>query len=215
VPTTPTTPGTPTTTTVPSTAEDRFYNPHARQTLATYCTSCHSDTTNAAYNAYALNGFPVDDVSFANTVMRGDLNNPEGSLLLQKATGAVTHGGGAVLKTTDPGYEWLLNWIRQGMVKDEFSKGPRIFVRHIQPVLDRQCFGCHSNGAGGYTVGSNLNTNYQEMLSVTDPNNAAGSAVLTKNDGTRNHAGGAPWGANTPERTLIIEWINDGRLFNR
>ncbi|MGE0713773.1 MAG: hypothetical protein AB7N76_35790 [Planctomycetota bacterium] len=207
---------TPTTqTTVPPTAEPRYYNPHVRQVLYTYCTSCHSNTADPAYNAYPLNGYPVDDVSFQNTVMRGDVNDPEGSLLLKKATGAVSHAGGAVLETSDPGYEWLLNWVRQGMVKDQYSTGPKTYVRNIEPILSSQCFGCHSNGTGGYTVGSNLNTNYQELLSVTDTADPTNSLILRKNDGRLSHAGGAGWRAGTPERDLLLQWIADGRIYTR
>lgn len=200
---------------VPPTAEPRYYNPQVRQVLYTYCTSCHSDVTSPAFNAYELNGFPTDDMSFQNTVMKCDPNDPEGSLLLQKATGAVAHGGGAVLQTSDPGYEWMLNWIRQGMVKDQFSAGPRLFVQHVNPLLSSQCFGCHSGGTGGYTVGNDVNVNFQELLSVTDAANAANSLILRKNDGTLGHAGGAGWRVGTPEYDLIVEWIQDGRLFNQ
>jgi hypothetical protein len=40
---------------------------------------------------------------------------PEHSLLLRKATGAVPHGGGKLMKPGDDNYQLIVAWIRQGM----------------------------------------------------------------------------------------------------
>ena len=200
---------------IPTTSEDRYYNPHVRGTLLNSCTSCHASSANpAAVNAYELSGFPTDAMSFNNTKDRTNDLDPESSLLLQKALGNLNHGGGAVLKRTDIGYAWIVNWIRQGSRLDEFVNAPRTFVRNIQPILDRGCFGCHSGGAGGFTVGTNLQSNFQEMLSETETAVPANSRVIRKNDGGINHAGGNPWAAGRPERDVVLQWILDGRRFN-
>jgi mono/diheme cytochrome c family protein len=202
---------------VPTTAEDRFYEPHVRNVLYNYCISCHADTADAAYAAYPLNGFPSGVGVYNETLNRVDLNDPEGSLLLAKMsnTSAVPHGGGEILKPGDVGYAWVLNWVRQGAVYDQASLGPRTFANHVQPILSAQCFGCHSGGTGGFTVASNANitAGYNEMLSVTTANDGPGSLIIRTNDGTDGHAGGAGWTVGTAERAVILQWITDGRLF--
>jgi len=45
---------------------------------------------------------------------RTNLYEPENSLLLRKPLMEVAHGGGRRLKKTDPGYEFLKDWIAQG-----------------------------------------------------------------------------------------------------
>lgn len=203
------------TTPIPTTSEDRYYNPHVRSVLLTYCTSCHANSNNpAALAAYELSGFPTDINSFNETRSRTNDMDPEASLLMQKALGNLSHGGGKVLDRSDAGYEYLVNWVRQGARLDEFVNAPRTFARDIQPILNRSgCFGCHSGGAGGYTVGNDLMTNYNEFLSVTETGNPANSRVILKNDGGLNHVGGAPWTPGRAERDVVLEWIQDGRRY--
>ncbi|HUQ92264.1 MAG TPA: DUF1553 domain-containing protein [Bryobacteraceae bacterium] len=47
-------------------------------------------------------------------VPRIDLANPEKSLLLQKATGSVAHGGGKRFAVGSPEYQIVLDWVRKG-----------------------------------------------------------------------------------------------------
>ena len=49
---------------------------------------------------------------------RTNLYEPENSLLLRKPLMEVAHGGGRRLKKTDPGYEYLRDWIAQGCQVD-------------------------------------------------------------------------------------------------
>lgn len=199
---------------IPTTSEDRYYNPQVRGTLLNSCTSCHASSSNpAAVAAYELSGFPTDPMSFNNTKSRTNALDPEASLLLQKALGNLGHGGGAVLKRSDVGYEWIVNWIRQGSRFDQFENSPRTFARDVQPILDRNCFGCHAGGAGGFRLSADLMANYQEMLSVTQTAVPASSIVIRKNDGGINHTGAAPWAAGRPERDVVLQWITDGRRY--
>jgi hypothetical protein len=214
-PPTTTPPVTNNTTPIPTTSEDRYYNPHVRSVLLTYCTSCHANSSNpAALGAYELSGFPTDINSFNETKARTNDMDPEASLLMQKALGNLSHGGGKILDRSDAGYAYLVNWVRQGARLDEFVNAPRTFARDIQPILNRSgCFGCHSGGAGGYTAGNDLMTNYNEFISVTETANPANSRVILKNDGGLNHAGGAPWRVGRVERDVVLEWIADGRRY--
>ena len=206
---------TPPTTGVPTTSEDRFFDPHVRSALFTYCVGCHASPGDPAYAAFPLSGFPSDTASFTETVNRVDAANPEGSLLLQKATNAVPLQGGPVLRTSDVGYEYILNWIRQGQIRDQFVNAPRTFTRNIQPILDRQCYGCHSGGAGGYGLSGDVTANYQGFLAITDPVTPTNSRALRKNDGRIGHNGGAPWVGTSPDRAVVIQWLVDGRRFSQ
>ena len=59
---------------------------------------------------------------------RVDLQNPEKSLLLQKPTFAVAHGGGEQLPLGSPDYQTMLHWIRKGApYEDEVpAAGPSV-----------------------------------------------------------------------------------------
>lgn len=50
---------------------------------------------------------------------------PERSLLLEKATGAVPHTGGALMSSSDADHETLIAWIREGARADE-ADGPEL-----------------------------------------------------------------------------------------
>ena len=45
---------------------------------------------------------------------RIDIQKPEGSLLLLKATASVPHGGGQRFATDSPEYRSILQWVRDG-----------------------------------------------------------------------------------------------------
>src|SRR5436190_6017467 len=57
---------------------------------------------------------------------------PEKSLLLQKASGQVPHGGGVRLPADSDGYAVLREWIRQGAPKDE-AEDPTLVAFDIEP----------------------------------------------------------------------------------
>ncbi len=47
-------------------------------------------------------------------IPRIDLKQPEKSLILQKATGSIPHGGGRRFKTDSPDYQMILEWVKSG-----------------------------------------------------------------------------------------------------
>ena len=65
-------------------------------------------------------------------VSRVDLEEPEQSLILLKATGAVPHGGGKRLATGSPGHEVLLEWIRKGAAYGEEGAGEGVVVEKLE-----------------------------------------------------------------------------------
>lgn len=62
---------------------------------------------------------------------RVNFADPEKSLLLLKATGAVPHAGGKRFETDSPAYKTFLRWLKQGAPFDE--KDPRLVTLVISP----------------------------------------------------------------------------------
>jgi hypothetical protein len=57
------------------------------------------------------------DANYTNFTADCDPGSPMSSLILQKSLGMPSHGGGAILTTTDPVYQRWLAWIGGGMLK--------------------------------------------------------------------------------------------------
>jgi len=67
---------------------------------------------------------------------RSNLFDPSASLLLSKPTMKVPHGGGLQLKTSDPGYRILRDWVAQGcQVSEETAACQRIEIHPGDRVL--------------------------------------------------------------------------------
>lgn len=60
---------------------------------------------------------------------RLDFVRPEHSLLLRKPTGAIRHGGGRRLQTSDPAHRQLVRWIREGA---KFRSGPPLRLQGLR-----------------------------------------------------------------------------------
>ena len=75
-------------------------------------------------------------------IPRINLKEPEKSLLLQKPTFAVPHGGGQLLTEGSPDYEAIVNWIRKGAPfgaeagESVHVKGVDVFPQEV--ALDRR-----------------------------------------------------------------------------
>ncbi|WP_166823127.1 DUF1549 and DUF1553 domain-containing protein [Thalassoroseus pseudoceratinae] len=65
--------------------------------------------------------------------------DPAQSLILQKATGRMPHGGGVRLQTNSPGYDRLISWIEQGMPfgKSEEAVLESVSVEPERGVIER------------------------------------------------------------------------------
>ena len=80
---------------------------------------CHGKSGGQNGFALSLLGYqPWDDYDYLVKEGRGRRlfpAAPDQSLLLRKATGALPHGGGKLLKADDDMHQLLVDWIRQGM----------------------------------------------------------------------------------------------------
>ncbi len=99
--------------------------------------ACHAKA-GGGQNGFQLSllGFePAED--FEHIVLEGrgrrlQFGNPDQSLLLLKASGQVSHGGGVRLAKSSPGYATLRDWIRQGVPTDD-AAGPKLVAMEIEP----------------------------------------------------------------------------------
>lgn len=84
--------------------------------------TCHGNARGQEGFRLSLFGFDPDldhrTISRDLRARRVDPARPEASLLLQKATGAVTHGGGTRITPGDPLYHALRDWIASGAPND-------------------------------------------------------------------------------------------------
>lgn len=80
---------------------------------------CHGKSSGQNGFKLSLLGFyPDDDYEFLVKEGRGRRlfpMSPDSSLLLQKGTGQVPHGGGSLIEVDSPEYRILYRWIEQGM----------------------------------------------------------------------------------------------------
>lgn len=98
---------------------------------------CHAKAGNGQ-NGFQLSllGFePQEDYEHLMNEGRGRrlfASTPDRSLLLQKATGQIPHGGGVRLKADSAEYALLRNWIEQGAPFDR-AETPKLVSFEIQP----------------------------------------------------------------------------------
>jgi hypothetical protein len=98
---------------------------------------CHAKA-GGGQNGFQLSllGFePAEDreqLVLAGRGRRVFFGNPDQSLLLLKASGQVSHGGGRRLPKSSPGYAILRDWISQGAPKDD-STTPKLVALEIEP----------------------------------------------------------------------------------
>lgn len=98
---------------------------------------CHAKA-GGGQNGFQLSllGFePAED--FEHIVLEGrgrrlSFGNPDQSLLLLKASGQLSHGGGLRLPKSSPGYAMIRDWIRQGAPKDN-AVSPKLVAMEIEP----------------------------------------------------------------------------------
>ena len=99
--------------------------------------ACHAKA-GSGQNGFQLSllGFePRDDYEYLVKEAKGrrlSIAAPDQSLLLQKASGQIPHGGGLRLKQSSEGYAILREWIRQGAPFDP-DNTPRLVSVEVQP----------------------------------------------------------------------------------
>jgi len=104
--------------------------------------TCHGSAQGKNGFKLSLRGYdPIFDVRALTDdhgSRRVNLASPDDSLMLLKATGAVPHVGGALVRRSDPAYSTLRAWISSGARLDlASSKVAKIEVDPINPVVQQ------------------------------------------------------------------------------
>lgn len=102
--------------------------------------TCHGSAQGKNGFKLSLRGYdPLFDVTSLrddDAARRVNLASPEDSLMLEKPTGAVPHGGGQLMKPGDAYYEVVRSWIDGGATLDrEAQKVARIDVFPENPIV--------------------------------------------------------------------------------
>ncbi len=200
-------------------ATDLYYRPDAKAILQNRCASCHGvgSAIPAATMAMTLDFDQADDQATHATVLtKLDLNAPQASLLLQKATGT-GHVGGTVITTGSPDYNNLVAWVQQG-ARFEATAAPTgpTYVTDIRPIL-QDCLSCHRT-ATNFNLSNNLSLNnqdYMEVLTFVNTTNPETSQILRKptNTATGGHGGGVRFTTGSTPYNTIVQWIQQGTRF--
>ena len=89
----------------------------------------------------------------------------------------------------------------------------RTYLADVRPLLIKNnCMGCHVNRP--FALGTNEQTNFNEVVSFCNANDPLNSEFLLRNDGGLQHAGGAAWAVGQADRDIVIQWIQDGLRYN-
>ena len=202
--------------TVPPAGRDVFYQSDVKFLIQSACISCHADPNNrAAYSVYSVSRLPDDFASYQSTKDHVDTTKPPAdSLLLRKITNQTPHVGGAQVRVGDSTYNLVYNWILQGARRDVTGSNPPFnYFTEVKPTVDKGCFGCHFNGAGGYSLAGDYLANYNELLQELDLANPRNSRFIRAINGQMAHTGGTAFAPNSAEENRIVAWIVAGRPF--
>lgn len=90
------------------------YGDEAYPILYERCSACHEEGRVASTTRFVLTGDP--DADYDTIVALVDPDAPEESLLVQKGSGAVTHGGGQQLDEEETAL--IVEWIAQGALNN-------------------------------------------------------------------------------------------------
>lgn len=168
---------------------------------------------------------------YEETLKKVKFKDPEGSPLIRKGTGKVTHGGGEVIKIPSPEYDTLVAWANGNRAGSGLDRA--FFVDYVQPILTRRCAlpACHggSNSVAGkifhiyppqpngQMLPDHTEANWKAVLSQyrAVPKRDT-SKLLTKPTGRTTHGGGTVLDVNKPDQKkdydIIAKWILEGAV---
>jgi cytochrome c553 len=192
------------------------YLTHIKPLLGS-CVGCHASQSN-----YRLTtGLADDQADYQATLGVIDTQLPDASMILAKASGSVSHGGGAPWPSNSASYQTVLVWIQQGAAFDGGTApaAPVIpanptYVTDVRPIMST-CVGCHAN-EDDMELSANLSDNtadYMEVLGESNLNDPANSGILTRPTQVRGHPVKVFDVGSVPYDTLL-RWVQTGAPFN-
>jgi hypothetical protein len=148
--------------------------------------------------------------------------DPEGSPLIRKATGKVTHVGGEVIKIPSPEYDTLIAWVNGGGASGGLDRA--FFVDYVQPILAKRCAVSECHGGSNSVAGKIFHIyppqpNGQMLADHTESNWKAvlsqnratlkkdTSKLLTKPTGKITHGGGTQLDSAKPDQKKDLDYI--------
>lgn len=174
--------------------------------LAAKCgtSGCHAGTT--PQGGLNLNLDDSDATTlYADVSAQIDLDNPEESALLTKASNTTPHTGGEVLATSSDDYATILAWITDGAFNDNCDGVTHGFAADVTPIFS-QCTtaGCHDTSIPILSTDPFANI---EDAGAVDTENPSSSSLLRKPLGLDTHGGGAIFPTKNDDYKTIFCWI--------
>ena len=188
--------------------------------LQASCVSCHATMT----TGYPLSsGLTNDTADYAATIAEVTTQNASMSQLLRKASGAVSHVGGAVWPQGSSQYDAVLQWINDNVPLGATSGGggttpDPTYVTDVKPILQSLCVSCHSGLPSNMPLSAGLSadmTDYNSVKAETNAANPAQSDLLRRAimDAGVTHPIMSFSSGSTQYNTLL-KWIQTGTKFN-
>lgn len=190
--------------------------------LQASCVSCHATMT----TGYPLSsGLTNDSADYAATIAEVTTQTPAMSQLLRKASGAVSHLGGAVWPQGSSEYDAVLQWINDNVPLGTTNGGggggggtDPTYLTNVKPILQTSCVGCHSGLPGNMPLSAGLSadmTDYNSVKAETNAGTPAQSDLLLRmiSDPSVTHPNIGFTTSSTDYNTLL-QWIQTGTKFN-
>ncbi|MFO0747588.1 MAG: hypothetical protein U1F43_18260 [Myxococcota bacterium] len=95
---------------------------------------------------------------------------------------------------------------------EDTAPPPVSYADSIHPILMANCTpsGCHSSGAGTFTLTGDVDSDYAETLEEVVAGDPQGSRLVKKTSGVSSHTGGPLLPPGSEEYDLVVAWIGDG-----
>jgi hypothetical protein len=135
-----------------------------------------------------------------------DVDEPESSILLSKATNVTSHTGGEIFSTSSTEYETILKWIQDGAFNDNCDGVTHSFATDVTPIF-AQCStaGCHDVTVPVLTTDAFQNIQDAQAVDIDSP---AASALLRRPLGLDGHGEIFPSRDEADYKTIFC-WIKE------
>ena len=169
----------------PGRAAGLSYAPAVHEALNQACSGCHRLGAPAGHSGFVLSAEVGAD--FASARRWVDLERPEASLLLGKASGGVVHAGGALFPPESAAYRVLLEWIQSGALGPtpaaaSAAEAAPATVAPVAPAAAPDGSGAPPHGTGlslplHFRLNGRFDLNYERRNFDTQPFSAGDNAI--------------------------------------
>ena len=145
---------------------------------------------------------------YAAVLGQVDVDEPQSSVLLAKATNVTAHTGGEIFNTSSSEYKTILKWIEDGAFNDNCDGVAHSFATDVTPIFT-QCttVGCHDVTVPVLSTDAFQNIQDANAVDVDSP---ASSSLLQKPLGAVDHTGGTIFPSrDDADYKTIFCWIKE------